>query len=83
MHTRTTLATVALALNLPRATRPNGSVRPGVRRWSNTRAANINPMLPHYAGHNTAALENPHVCNAGVINELRGSTVQALAENLP
>jgi hypothetical protein len=40
-------------------------------------------MLPNYTGHNTAALENPHVCNAAAINELRGSTMQALAENLP
>jgi hypothetical protein len=40
-------------------------------------------MLPHYAGHNTAALENPHIRNAAVSNELRGSAMQALAENLP
>ena len=69
MYTRTTLATVALPLNLRATTRTTG-------------AANINAMFPHYTGYHSAALENPRVRHASAIHELGGGTVQALAENL-
>jgi hypothetical protein len=70
MHTRTTLATVALPLNLPTAT-------------ANTGAANINAMFPHHPSDHTTALENPDVLDAATSDEFRGGTVRALAKNLP
>jgi hypothetical protein len=70
MHTRTTLATVALTLDFPTAT-------------ANTGAANINAMFPHNAGDDTAALENPDIRYAATGGEFRCGTIQALAKNLP
>jgi hypothetical protein len=69
MHTRTTLATVALTLDLPTAA-------------ANTGAANINAMFPHHPSDHTAALQNPDVCHAATSGQFRGGAIQALAKNL-